>query len=172
MDIPNSLVLHAAPHPDVRVRQVGFTLDGPYLEHCWAPVLGPTSVLLLRRAAWMWRSGPTEAIPSEDLARGIGLGAGTGRSSALGRTVERLTHFGFLRRPEPGELEVFTEVPLLSARQLSTMPGWTRATHTHLVEQRRNQLERPQESTAPPPPHLERPLSRTRTGSTTGLGLT
>ena len=35
MDIPNLLVLHASPHPGARVRQIGFALDGPYLEHCW-----------------------------------------------------------------------------------------------------------------------------------------
>jgi hypothetical protein len=172
MDIPELLVIHAAPHPDDRVRRVGFTLDQPYLEHCWTPVLGPTSVLLLRRATWLWRSGTSTAIRSEDLAVGLGLGRGTGRNSALNRTVQRLVTAGFAAHPATGELEVYTEVPLLGRRQLERVPGWTRSVHEQLVARRVRELDAARQSTASAAPSpLSRPLPRPRTTERSGLGL-
>lgn len=49
MDTTRVIRFHGVPHPEPRIRQVGFSLDHPYVEQCWTPVLGPTSVLLLRR---------------------------------------------------------------------------------------------------------------------------
>ena len=40
MEPPEVLALHAVPHPNPKVRRVGFTLDDPYVEQVWAGVIG------------------------------------------------------------------------------------------------------------------------------------
>jgi hypothetical protein len=49
MEPPEVLAIHAVPHPNPKVRRVGFTLDDPYVEQVWAAVIGPSALLVLRR---------------------------------------------------------------------------------------------------------------------------
>jgi hypothetical protein len=125
--------LHPVPHPTAAVRQAGFALDDPYLEHCWAPIIGPSSTLLLRRCPPLWRHRLPASVPAEDLARQLGLGHGTGRTSPLWRTLERVVRFRFAAMPAPGELHVYTEVPPVPARQLEHLPVWCRRQHDRLL---------------------------------------
>ncbi len=92
---PEVIDLHAVAHPSTQVRRAGFPLDHPYLEQCWAPLIGPSSVLLLRHCVSLWRDATPARVPTEDLARQIGLGRGTGRHSPLWHTIERVVHFRF-----------------------------------------------------------------------------
>ena len=153
------LDLHAVPHPSAPVRQAGFALDHPYLEHCWTPVVGPSSVLLLRRCTWLWREATPARVSIEDLAGQLGLGRGTGRTSPIRHTLERVVKFRFAAVATPGELHVYTEVPPLSERQLERLPSWCRHQHERLLGQHLDhlvQLCRP--AVAPPaeaaPPHV------------------
>src|SRR3712207_5925681 len=98
---PEVIDLHAVPHPAAPVRQVGFPLDHPYVEHCWTPVLGPSSTLLLRRCAWLWRDSEPASVRLEELAGQLGLGKGVGRSSPIWHTVERVVRFRFAAMPSP-----------------------------------------------------------------------
>lgn len=131
--MPEVVDLHAVPHPAAPVRQVGFPLDHPYLEHCWTPVLGPSSVLLLRRCPWLWREATPARVPADELAAQLGLGRGTGRNSPVRHTIERLVRFRFAATPEPGELHIYTEVPPVPTRQLERLPGWCRDEHQRLL---------------------------------------
>ena len=155
---PEVIDLHAVPHPAAPVRQAGFPLDHPYLEHCWTPVLGPSSVLLLRRCAWLWREATPFRIPTEELAGQLGLGRGRGRSSPVWHTMERVVRFRFAALASPGELHVYTEVPPVSARQLEGLPGWCRAEHERLLGQHLDGLARSAGQApvaeAAPPPHV------------------
>lgn len=150
------LDLHAIPHPAAPIRQAGFPLDDPYLEHCWTPVIGPSSVLLLRRCAWLWREATPARITTEELARQLGLGRGTGRSSSVWHTIERVASFRFAAMPTPGELHVYTEVPPVSPHQLEHLPGWCQDEHERLLGRHLDTLARsagqapPQPDTAPP----------------------
>jgi hypothetical protein len=51
MEPPKVLAIHAVPHPNPKVRRVGFALDDPYVEQVWAGVIGPSALLVLRRPA-------------------------------------------------------------------------------------------------------------------------
>lgn len=135
MNEPNLLVMHAAGHPTPAVHRAGFPLDHPYVERCWAPILGPSSVLLLRRIPDLWKQSPTIAVPLDDLARSLGLGAGTGRNSPMWKTVERIVHFRFAAWSGECELDVYTEAPPLGARQLERVPESTKARHEQLLGQ-------------------------------------
>ena len=139
---PEVLDLHAVPHPAAPVRQAGFPLDHPYLEECWTPIIGPSSVLLLRRCPLLWREAAPARVGVEDLARQLGLGAGTGRSSPIWHTIERVVRFRFAATGPPGELQVYTEVPPVPARQLDRLPSWCRREHERLLGQHLDRLAR------------------------------
>jgi hypothetical protein len=117
MTEPSELLeLHPVPHPNQAVRQAGFPLDHPYVEQCWTPALGPSSVLPLRRIPWLWRQATPATVSLDELGQQLGLGAGTGRTSHINRTIDRVTRFGFATLAAPGELHVYTEVrPLTPA---------------------------------------------------------
>lgn len=133
MNEPNLLIVHAAGHPVPAVHRAGFPLDHPYLERCWAPILGPSSILLLRRMPDLWKqSYPTIGVPLDELGRSLGLG-GTGRNSPLWRTLERLVTFRFAAWSGDRELDVYTEAPPLSARHLERVPESTRTLHEQLL---------------------------------------
>ncbi len=175
---PEVIDLHAVPHPVAPVRQAGFPLDHPYLEHCWTPVVGPSSVLLLRRCTWLWREAAPAQIPVEDLAGQLGLGRGSGRNSPIRHTLERVVRFRFATMASPGELQVYTEVPPLPERQLERLPSWCRREHERLLGQHLDglaQLSRPSfpsTETAPPHVRMGRHLDRlTNQATVTGPSL-
>ena len=134
MERTDTIRLHATPHPSVEVRKAGFPLDHPYLEQCWTPLLGPTSVVLLRRIPQLWREhGFTAEMSAGELAASIGLGRSTGRNGPLLRTFERISRFRFAESCGPGELNVFTEVPPVRDRQLERLPAWNLRRHEELL---------------------------------------
>jgi hypothetical protein len=63
------------PHANGMVRASGITPTDPYLEWCWLPVVGPTTVALTRHAADLTSDGGESRIPLSDLGRLLGLGA-------------------------------------------------------------------------------------------------
>jgi hypothetical protein len=146
------LVVHATGHPVAAVHRVGFPLDHPYVERCWAPVLGPSSVLLLRRMPELFRASPDPVVPLDELGRSLGLG-GTGEHSAIRRTLDRLVQFRFASWAGPGELDVYTEVPPLGPRHLDRVPESTRRVHDALLATHLDAL-------AAPPPRTEDLLAR------------
>ena len=165
----NLLVLHAAPHHDARARDFGLTLDHPHPRALLGAGARTNSVLPLRRAASMRRSGHTVAIPGEGLTLGIGLGVGTGRSSALGRTLDRLAQYGFLRQSPPWVSWTSTPRFPSSAPAAEHRSRLGRAADAHLVEQHHRQVKRRHESEAGSRTTLARPLGRTHTSRPTGL---
>lgn len=168
MEPDSSLQLHAVPHPSAPVRQAGFALDHPYLEQCWTPIVGPTSVLLLRRMPVLWREGLSVEVDPSELAASLGLGKGTGRNSALARTLDRLERYRFAQQRIPGDLEIFTEVPPVADRQLDRLPAWSRNRHQVLLGTHLDRLAAP--AATPPAPtdiaarleHMTRPATHVR----------
>lgn len=128
------LELEALPHPDPQVRRLGFDLSHPYVEQCWAAVMGPSGIAILRRLPVMWTQDMPARIQADDFARSLGLGQGTGEHRRFHRALDRLTQFGLAEWLERGQtLGVYTEVPPLSGHQLARQSGWTRAAHERLL---------------------------------------
>lgn len=133
MQTPSTLIISPVAHPDPRVHRAGFSLDHPYLERCWLPILGPTSVLLLRRMPSLWRNDPAVGVPVDELAVVLGLGNGTGRNSPVWRTIDRLARFNFADRVKDNQIDVYTEAPPLGARNLAGLPQSVRDAHDELL---------------------------------------
>lgn len=134
------LQLHATPHPTPEVRRIGFDLTDPYIEQCWSPVLGPTSILLLRRLPILWQADLSPTIEIHELSASLGLGYGEGRHCPVLRTLDRLVRFRFANHAGPGQLDVFTHAPPVPDHHLNRLPTWTRTRHDHLLTQHIDQL--------------------------------
>lgn len=148
--LPLSTHLEIAPrtHPDPVVERAGFPLDHPYLERCWAPAMGPSAVLFLRRLPELWRQQAPAVVDVDELARSFGLGAAQGAHSRFGRSLERVLQARFAEWTVPGEgLAVYTEVRPLGERLLDRVPDSTRRAHDRLLAEHLDRLAQPQ----PPP---------------------
>ena len=155
MALPDRLAIHPAAYPNLEVHRAGFPLDHPYLEQCWSPILGPSSVLLLRHTAQLWRDQSPAHVDSADLAQQIGLGKGTGTHSPLGHTVNRLVRFRFAEWAAPGVLDVYTEVRPIRDRDLRRLPDWSAARHDQLLERHLDDIVSRPSSQAPTSQHYE-----------------
>lgn len=140
METSAELEIHPAPHPSLEVHRAGFALDHPYLEQCWSPILGPSSVLLLRRTAELWRDAIPATVRTSDLAAQLGLGKGRGRHSPITKTLERVVRFRFAEWAAPGVLDVYSEVRPLRSRDLDRVPDWTAARHDELLTSHLDEL--------------------------------
>ena len=143
MALPDRLEIHPAAYPNLEVHRAGFPLDHPYLEQCWSPILGPSSVLLLRHTTQLWRDSDPAVVDSADLAQQIGLGKGHGTHSPLGHTLNRLVRFRFAEWAAPDVLDVYTEVRPLRDRDLRRVPNWSASRHDKLLGRHLESLSAP-----------------------------
>jgi hypothetical protein len=133
MEPPEVLAIHAVPHPNPKVRRVGFTLDDPYVEQVWAAVIGPSALLVLRRLPMLWREREPAVVDLRELGQSLGLGPSLARSGRTWKTIERPVGFGMAHWLPGDELGVRTQVAPLSGRQLARAPEWTRRVHDRLL---------------------------------------
>lgn len=135
----------------------GFPLEHPYVEHVWAAAIGPTSTLLLRRAAVLFRAFPDGLeVDAKEFAHSLGLNFNGGNQQQLGKTLKRLDKFGVASwDPETGELLVPTHVRPLTHRMLERLPQSTQAVHASLISSVRSLS--PTVSATPPAPRIQGP---------------
>src|SRR3546814_5302943 len=94
MEPDQALCFTPVSHPDPRVQRVGFDLTDPYVEQCWSAVVGPTSVLLLRRLPTMWMARVPVEMGASELSQTLGLGVGVSKNSRLASVLERVVRYG------------------------------------------------------------------------------
>lgn len=115
-----------------------FALDHPYIELVYAPLIGASAVLFLRRAALLLRDGAEDIdIDPVVLAREIGLRSNSerplgGRSPLMG-VFRRLQHSRLIKWTEPNRIDIYREVPPVSARDLVKLPESARRLHERYV---------------------------------------
>jgi hypothetical protein len=129
------------PHTNRMVRASGIAPTDPYLEWCWLPVVGPSTVALVRQVAQLTASTGEAHIPLDDLGRQLGLGTVDvpTRNNKLVRTLGRAEQFGlaFTSVGAPGKSMTFgihNEVALVPARLLQRLPELARQQHAAAVE--------------------------------------
>ncbi len=101
-----------------------------YSERFWLPILGPSTMWLLRYFAWeLDRSPDGVELDLSDVARGVGLGDRAGRNAPFLRTIGRAIDFAMIRVESCEAIESRRRLPLLSARQISRLPDSLRISH-------------------------------------------
>jgi hypothetical protein len=129
------------PHTNPMVRACGIEPTDPYLEWCWLPVVGPSTVALVRHVADLTSPTGEARIPLSDLGRLLGLGAVDvpSRNNKLVRTLGRAEQFGlgFTSIGVPGESVTFgihNELALVPFRLLERLPDVARQRHVVALE--------------------------------------
>ncbi len=104
----------------------GYDPRSNYCELFWLPLLGPASVLLLRRTAFLFDAHPNGCdIDLGSFAASLGLRGGQGRSSTLYRTFDRLRRFHFADTTwlDDGAVEVVRTVHALTPGGVDKLPA-------------------------------------------------
>ena len=135
--MPASVELSAMFDPTLD--RVGFPLDHPYIERVYCSVLGPTSVLLLRRAGELFAEHDgAVTVDLVDLSRSLGLGGrpdadDVGRNAPLRRTMDRLARFRMARWTSEDRLGIHPKVPALAKHHVARLPEPVQAVHHQLL---------------------------------------
>jgi hypothetical protein len=117
------------PWHDPVVDDDGHDPRSRYVETFWLGVLGPTATWLIRRlAAGLDQDPDGYEVDLEIMARAMGLGFSSGRSSPFSKALQRCVMFG-LAHPIPGGLAVRRRVPQIAYRHLRRMPAELQAAH-------------------------------------------
>ncbi len=107
---------------DPLVEQLGHAPRSAYVETYWLPVIGPASTWAMRRLTILLDAAPEGySLPLAELGRELGLGAGTGRSSPVVRTLARIVAFG-LATPRGDALAIRRMLAPLTCRQVRSLP--------------------------------------------------
>jgi hypothetical protein len=127
--------LTRGPNPSNTARAYAISPLDPYVEWCWTPVVGPTTVALVRRVAALVDAGEAR-ISCPDMGRLLGIQATDelSPSSPLTRTMRRAQQFGlaFWGPDRPGEyvtFGIYDQMPVLRARNLQRLPLILRERH-------------------------------------------
>ncbi|MDA8296355.1 MAG: hypothetical protein M0004_07185 [Actinomycetota bacterium] len=122
--------LSVIPIGDAADELCGHEVRGRYVERFWLPVLGPSTVVLLRHLADLFDRAPSGTlIDLAETARAIGLGERAGKNAPLRRTIARAVDFGAAQLHDQGLL-VRRYLPPLSPRQLARLPEVLRLAHS------------------------------------------
>lgn len=140
---PERLVVRRLVDPSVE--SGGFPVRSLYTEVVLLPILGPASVLCLRRLGTYAGSKPSGVeIDTRALARDLGLGDRLTRNSAITRTLNRLCQFD-MAKWSGTELAVRTAVAPLSPRHLLRLSPELRNVHQAMLA-RKMQAPAPDQS--------------------------
>lgn len=138
----DSDIIRFEPLVDPIFQQHGFPARSPYVEFCYAGIIGPSAMLALRLATAMLEGagGEPVTVDADELARSLGLGGGTGPNSKIQRTLHRLERFE-LARPRPDGYGIHLYIPPLSrARQLRATTTVQRI-HERLMARRQSEAD-------------------------------
>ncbi|MGH9188339.1 MAG: hypothetical protein ACRD0U_21440, partial [Acidimicrobiales bacterium] len=129
-----------SPLFDPTLDRVGFPLDHPYIERVYCSVLGPTSVLLLRRVGELLADCPDRVtVDLVDLSRSLGVGpkgASTGevgRNAPVRRSMDRLVQFHLAAWLGEDRLGVHPKVPAVSRHRAARLAEPVQVEHHRLL---------------------------------------
>jgi hypothetical protein len=116
--------LTVRPWPDSVLDQVGHDPRSPYVERFWLGVLGPSSVVFLRKLATELEAHPAGfELPLAETARTLGLGMRGGRNSPFVRTINRCVQFRLVHLDENDSvLLARRKLPPLTRGQVTRLP--------------------------------------------------
>lgn len=117
------------------------TTNFGYVERFWLPLIGPTSLLLLRRIHRGFEDHPRGFRSSRRfLAKSLGIGAGLGQSAPLQRSLNRLDTFGLVKKLDDNVFEVPAHIPFVEPFRVDKLPPRLRNEHEDWVGQQGSNL--------------------------------
>ncbi len=129
--------LRIEPWHDPVIDELGHDPRSHYVESFWLPVLGPSTIWLLRRFAAGFEASPEGfEIDLEETAKSLGLGATDrqGRHSPFRRTLNRCVDFDMAQQRGEANLAVRRKLPPLSRRHLVRLPETLQASHEDYLQ--------------------------------------
>jgi hypothetical protein len=116
-EIRSSGTLLVVPWHDAAVDALGHDPRSYYVERFWLPVLGPSTVFLLRLLTTALDGSPEGSeLDLAETARRLGLGERSGRHAPVVRTLGRCVDFEMARPAGLGTLAVRRRLPPLARR--------------------------------------------------------
>ena len=140
------MTLTIVPWPEPVIDTLGHDPRSLYVETFWLPILGPTSLLLLRHLATRFDETPAGVeLRIAETSQALGVGNREGSSSPIVRTLARLEQFEVaFADPLSPTIAVRRNLPPVTRRQLSRLPMPLQRQHAQLAEVRLGE-----------PPHAE-----------------
>lgn len=138
---PTSLPLPATslmvePWPDPVLDELGHDPRSAYVERFWLPVMGPSSLLVVRRLADRLDNEPDGfELQLDAFAGELGLGRRGGHNSPIWRTLERTSRFRATRLHGETML-VRRHLDSLSGPQVRRLPDGLQRVHQQWIERR------------------------------------
>ena len=127
---PHATSLHVVAWPDPLIDSLGHDPRSNYAELFWLPILGPSTMWLLRRIALELELNPEGLILDlPETARSLGLGARGGKNSPFQRALSRCITFEVAQLQKSGTMAVRRMLPPLSLRHLARLSDSLRQQH-------------------------------------------
>ena len=121
--------------PDPLIDRLGHDPRSAYVERFWLGILGPSTVLLMRRLAQDLDDHPDGfTIDLADMARSLGVGMRGGRQSPFMRTIDRVCRFGVARWQTPERLAVRRKLAPLTRNQINRLTPTLQQEHQAWIE--------------------------------------
>jgi len=122
--------LHVQAWIDPMIDALGHDPRSTYVEKFWLPILGPSTILLLRRLADGLDAQPDGfRLDLTATAGSLGIGHRTGKQAPMLRAVDRCCVFGIARQLGRDHLAVRRRMASLSTRQVQRLPPALRVEH-------------------------------------------
>lgn len=139
--VPPLLVV---PWIDHVADSIGLDPRSSYVERFWLPILGPTSVWLLRRFAVEFDTQPDGfSIDVVDCARSIGVGSRGGRNGPFHRSIERCIRYGIIHPQDHGIVAARTRLPPLERGLVRQLPRRLQNAHDRWRNEQRQRSRHP-----------------------------
>lgn len=132
---PGAGIITVLPWADPVIDRKGFDPRSTYVERFWLSVIGPSTLLLLRRFARGFdehRDG--FRVDLADTAVALGLAPRDGRNSPFVRALHRTEQFGLSRFADHRTLKVRRRIPPLTRRQVQRLPQPVQRSHAQWLE--------------------------------------
>ena len=136
-DLVGLETVNVLPWEDPSVDALGFDARSEYAETFWLPILGPSTLLLLRNIAQRFESEPDGfVLDIPATADALGIGSRAGRNSAFHRSINRIVTFSMARTIDDTTIAVRLMLPPLHSGQVRRLTASRRRKHDRFITER------------------------------------
>lgn len=136
-DLVGLETVNVLPWNDQATDDIGFDARSEYAETFWLPILGPSTLLLLRNIAQRFESEPDGLVLNiASTADALGIGSRAGRNSAFHRSINRIVTFAMARTVDDTTIAVRTMLPPLHSGQIRRLNASRLRQHQRFLKER------------------------------------